>query len=53
MPAKGEKQRKLMGAVYAAKKGGKPASKKVKEIAKHMTKKAARDFAKKPKKGKK
>jgi hypothetical protein len=46
LPAKSKKQQKLMGAVYAYKKGkNKHASKKVKEIAKGMSKKSAKDFA--------
>ena len=45
MPAKSESQRKLMGAVYAVKKGGKAASPAIAKIAKGITKKAAKDFA--------
>lgn len=44
--AKSKKQQKFMGMVYAAKKGKKPASKKVAKAAKGMSKKAAKDFAK-------
>lgn len=50
MPAVSEKQRRFMGAVYAAKKGKKAISKKVAKAAKDMTKKQARDFSKKKKK---
>lgn len=52
MPAKSEKQRRFMGMVYAAKKGGKAASPAVAKAAKSMTKKQAKEFATK-KKGKK
>lgn len=45
MPAKSKAQQKFMGMVYAAKKGGKPASKEVAEAAKSMTKREAKDFA--------
>lgn len=48
MPAKSEKQRKFMGQVYATKKGKlKNPSSAVKKAAKGMTRKQARDFAKK------
>ena len=46
-----KKQQKLMGMVYAAKKGEKPASPEVAKAAAEMTKKAARDFAKTKHKG--
>lgn len=49
--AKSKKQQKFMGMVYAAKKGKKPASKKVAKAAKGMSKKAAKDFAKTKHKG--
>lgn len=53
MPAKNEKQRKLMGAALAYKRGqNKHASAQVKEVAKHMTEAQLRDFAKKVKKKK-
>ena len=39
-------QQRFMGMVYAAKKGGTPASPEVAKAASGMTKKAARDFAK-------
>lgn len=39
-------QQRFMGMVYAAKKGGTPASPEVAKAAEGMTKKAARDFAK-------
>ena len=40
-----QQQQKFMGMVYAAKKGGKPASKDVAKAAKGMSKKDAKDFA--------
>lgn len=40
-----KKQQKFMGMVHAAKKGEKPASKEVADVAKGMSKKAAKDFA--------
>jgi pyruvoyl-dependent arginine decarboxylase (PvlArgDC) len=48
MPAKSKKQQQLMGMAYAYKKKKKKgkASKKVKQLAKHMSKKDLRDFAK-------
>jgi hypothetical protein len=49
--AKSKAQQKFMGMVYAAKKGGKPASKEVAKAAKGMSKKAAKDFAKTKRKG--
>lgn len=39
-------QQKFMGMVYAAKKGEKPASPEVAKVAKGMSKKSAKDFAK-------
>lgn len=46
MPARSNAQRKLMGMVYAYKKGKlRDASDKVKEVAKHISKEDARDFA--------
>ena len=45
MPVRTRKQRRLMGAAYAAKKGAKPISKKVAKIAKSMTKQQLKDFA--------
>lgn len=39
-------QQRFMGMVHAAQKGEKPASKEVADVAKSMTKKAAKDFAK-------
>ncbi|NCA14330.1 MAG: DUF3008 family protein, partial [Proteobacteria bacterium] len=39
-------QQRFMGMVYAAKKGGTPASPEVAKAAEGMSKKAARDFAK-------
>lgn len=44
-------QQKFMGMVYAAKKGGKPASKEVAKVAKGMSKKAAKDYAETKHKG--
>lgn len=49
MPAVSAKQRRLMGAALAAKRGAKPASAKVAKVAKHMTEKQLHDFAEKPK----
>lgn len=49
MPAKSAKQRRLMGAALAAKRGGKAASGEVRKVANSMTEKQLRDFAKKPK----
>lgn len=45
-------QQKFMGMVYAAKKGGKPASKEVAKVARGMSKKSAHDFAATKHKGK-
>lgn len=57
MPAKSEKQRRLMGAALAYKRGEtKNVSNEVKKIADSMTEKELEDFASKPisnKKGKK
>ena len=46
MPAKSKKQQRLFGMVHACQKYGKCASKKVKKIAKEISKKDAEDFAK-------
>ncbi len=51
MPAVSAKQRRLMGAALAAKRGGKAASPKVAKVAKGMSEKQLRDFAKRRKKG--
>ncbi len=49
MPAKSEKQRKLMGAALAYKRGEYPqASEEVRKVAESMTEKELEDFAKKP-----
>lgn len=57
MPAKSEKQRRLMGAALAYKRGeSKNVSDEVKKVADSMTEKELEDFASKPisnKKGKK
>jgi hypothetical protein len=45
MPSKSRAQQGLIGAVYAAKKGGPAASPKVAKIAKGMSQKSAKDFA--------
>lgn len=45
MPAKSKKQQRFMGMVYAAKEGGKPASKAVSEAAKSMSMKSAKEYA--------
>lgn len=50
MPAKSDKQRKLMGAALAAKRGGNPASPAVAKVAKGMSEDELRDFAKKKRK---
>jgi hypothetical protein len=50
MPAKSIKQKRLMSMALAAKKG-KGASAKVKKVAKSMTKKSLKDFAKTKEKG--
>ena len=49
--AKSKAQQKFMGMVHAAQKGEKPASKEVAKVAKGMSKKAAKDFAKTKHKG--
>lgn len=50
MPAKTEKQRRLMGAALAYKRGeNEHPSAKVKEVAKGMTEKQLEEFASKPK----
>lgn len=50
MPAKSEKQRRLMGAALAYKRGEtKNASDEIKRIADSMTEKELEDFASKPK----
>lgn len=46
-----KKQQRFMGMVHAAQKGEKPASKEVAKVAKSMSKKAAKDFAKTKHKG--
>lgn len=49
MPAKSEKQRRLMGAALAYKRGeNKHPSEKIKEVAQHMTETELEDFASKP-----
>ncbi|MCD8103199.1 MAG: DUF3008 family protein [Alistipes sp.] len=54
MPAKSEKQRRLMGAALSYKRGeNKHPSEKIKEVADHMTEKELEDFAKKPRSKKK
>jgi len=54
MPAKSEKQRRLMGAALAYKRGeNKNASEKIKDVADHMTEEQLEDFASKPAKKKK
>jgi hypothetical protein len=50
--AKSKAQQKFMGMVYAAKKGEKPASKKVAKAAKGMSKSDAKDYAATKHKGK-
>lgn len=50
--AKSKAQQRFMGMVYAAKKGEKPASKDVADVAKGMSKKDAKDFASTKHKGK-
>ena len=47
MPAKSKKQRKLMGAALAVKRGKGKAKGKAKEVAKSMSEGQLRDFAKK------
>ncbi|MCD7963630.1 MAG: DUF3008 family protein [Rikenellaceae bacterium] len=54
MPAKSEKQRRLMGAALSYKRGeNSHASSKIKEVANGMTEKQLEDYAKKPKGSKK
>ncbi|GAB6122648.1 hypothetical protein JCM30204_37970 [Dysgonomonas termitidis] len=54
MPAKSEKQRRLMGAALAYKRGEtKNVSDEVKKVADSMTEKELEDFASKPKANKK
>ncbi len=45
MPSKSKSQQRFFGMVLAAKRGKKPASKKVAKAAKGMTAKQAKDFA--------
>jgi len=47
MPAKSEKQRRLMGAALNCKRTGNCGSDKIKELADSMTEKELSDFAKK------
>lgn len=50
MPAKSEKQRKLMGAALSYKRGeNKNASDEIKKVANSMTEKELEDYASKPK----
>lgn len=54
MPAKSEKQRRLMGAALSYKRGeNKNVSEKVKDVASHMSESQLEDFASKPKSAKK
>lgn len=54
MPAKSEKQRRLMGAALSYKRGeNKNASDEVKKVAQSMTEAELEDFASKPKSNKK
>ena len=54
MPAKSEKQRRLMGAALAYKRGEtKNVSDEIKKVANGMTEKELEDFASKPKTNKK
>ena len=49
MPAKSEKQRRLMGAALAYKRGENPhASEEVRKVAESMTEEQLEDFASKP-----
>lgn len=50
--AKSKAQQRFMGMVYAAKKGEKPASKEVADVAKGMSKSDAKDYASTKHKGK-
>jgi len=50
MPAKSEKQRRLMGAALAYKRGeSKNVSEEIKKVANSMSEKELEDFASKPK----
>ena len=49
--AKSKAQQRFMGMVHAAQKGEKPASKEVAKVAKTMSKKSAKDYAKTKHKG--
>jgi Protein of unknwon function (DUF3008) len=51
MPPKTPSQQRLMGAALAAKRGAKPASKQVAEVAREMSSKQLKEFATKPKGG--
>ncbi len=54
MPAKSEKQRRLMGAALAYKRGeSHTSSAEIKKVADSMTEKELEDFASKPKSSKK
>lgn len=54
MPAKSEKQRRLMGAALSYKRGeSKNADDEIKKVANSMTEKELEDFASKPKSKKK
>jgi len=54
MPAKSEKQRRLMGAALSYKRGeNKNASDEIKKVANGMTESELEDFASKPKSSKK
>ncbi len=54
MPAKSEKQRRLMGAALAYKRGeSKNVSEGIKKVANNMSEKELEDFASKPKSNKK
>ena len=46
MPAKSKSQQRLFGMVHACQKKGKCASEQIKKIAKSISKKDAKDFAK-------
>ena len=53
MPATSDRQRRFMGAALAAKRGERAASPAVAKAARSMSEKSLRDFAKKPKRGRK
>lgn len=54
MPAKSEKQRRLMGAALAYKRGeSKNASEEIKKVANSMTEKELEEYASKPSSAKK